>query len=50
MYSNIKNYSAASIIKYKKSYLPGSISELASAGAAIVGWKNIASIWIINMW
>lgn len=50
MYRNKKKYPSQSKIKYKKSDLPGSISELASAVAAIVGWKNIANIWIINMW
>lgn len=50
MYRNKQNYLSQSKIKYKKSDLPGSISELATAVAAIVGWKNIANIWIINMW
>lgn len=37
MYRNNQNYLSQSKIKYKKSDLPGSISELATAVAAIVG-------------
>lgn len=50
MYRNNQNDLYQSKIKHSKPDLPGSISELASGVAAIVGWKNIAIICIINMW